>query len=1374
MKKLLLFLILCLSFIHLNAQDIIYTVEGKVNNNSTPVDSILVENLSNSTRILFDNLPNFNQYNINLTHKALWGVTFLTTNSQNPGFKVTSSYPGFLCLTYDHDIPTVASVSVFNEQGQEVYSNINHIIKQGNTIRIYLGRSRFYAVRIKSGFGIQGFKVLGSPLKKTNETRVNYTGQANPFATFYARPAVLDDNFNYHPGDSIRISVYKKGYYAYPEAFRINGYDSIIFPFKISTVDSTGISDVYANLSDTSKNKKIIGYNTTNGDIQLKYFGKESGLNSGEIITVDLDTMGYLRKVISVSEKNGIAIVRTKQARMQDVFVNRDVKLDTKLIAPKIALKSTSSLKEIAKALTDDNGYIHPVKIIYQDHKGQSKIVDVLKEGKYTNGRNNIIDFYRDLKSDLYGKEGKNIHLYIDEGHISFTSDAVFTLNFTNNNAVANGSKAKIGNLRSVEFYLDSHADFLIKLALDMQKEYEKKDGKELARIPKVKAKFIVPPGIPVWITFKCTINSWYYFKSDAALHADWGFESNHSLKIGGLYSRETNRFEPIKKYTPKNTIFPLNITGDVNDTARLEIYPRVDIKLYGLLGPYAEIVPYITGNYHAKLIGQYSANNSQTFLAWNSGIDLGLDFRAGIDMSLIGSLCEASVNCFDIPLWSSPKKIELLSTLPNNIEPGKTLTLKYKVTDLKGNPVYLCPVYFNGPGRFNKQLVMTQMDGTVSCEWTATNPGNNSVQATIYRANKSIIDHVSTEITINDPPPLADFTAVPTLGVAPLKVTFIDQSANNPTNWEWDFGDGTSSREKTPIHTYINSGKYSVKLTVSNDYGKDVITKSDYILVGKPPKADFKANKKSGITPLTVSFTDQSTNSPSSWLWNFGDGNSSNQQNPQHTYLNAGNYTVSLTATNEFGKNTTSKVNYIVTGKPPVAAFETSDTSGTAPLTVHFIDQSTNEPTIWYWNFGDGSSSYKKNPVHKFINAGKYTVKLTVTNSYGSNSKENYINVYANTKPIALFTISSSNGTTSTTFSFDASGCTDKEDSTSQLQVRWDFNGDGQWDTDWSTNKTINHQYTSEGTFTVKLEVKDSGGLTDQASHSVVVSNGGGNTSPAASFTISPNSGNTSTNFTFDASGCTDKEDPTSQLQVRWDFNGDGQWDTDWSTNKTVEHHYTSEGNFTVKLEVKDSGGLTDQASHVITVKKEDFVTRTYTDPRDGKIYKTVKIGDQTWFAENLRYKTQNSWYYNNAPANGTLYSWNDAQTACPKGWHLPSDDEWKALEMHLGMNQKQADKKGWRGSDEGKKLKSKDEWFDGNNGNNLSGFNAKPRGQCTPDGSGGISFNSFFTNAYFWLSSTYSDTHAWSRMLYYKYDQVFREKNDKSYGFSVRCIKD
>jgi formylglycine-generating enzyme required for sulfatase activity len=186
------------------------------------------------------------------------------------------------------------------------------------------------------------------------------------------------------------------------------------------------------------------------------------------------------------------------------------------------------------------------------------------------------------------------------------------------------------------------------------------------------------------------------------------------------------------------------------------------------------------------------------------------------------------------------------------------------------------------------------------------------------------------------------------------------------------------------------------------------------------------------------------------------------------------------------------------------------------------------------------------------------------------------------NTAPVPSFTVNPTSGTTETDFEFDASGCTDAQDDVSMLEVRWDWESDGTWDTSYSTVKTATHRYETEGTKVVKLEVKDTGGLTNNTTRTVVVSVA--NTAPVASFTVNPTSGTMETDFSFDASGCTDAQDDVSVLEVRWDWESDGTWDTSYSTVKTATHRYGTTGTKTIKLEVKDLGGLTDETTRDVS----------------------------------------------------------------------------------------------------------------------------------------------------------------------------------------------
>ncbi|QSZ68035.1 PKD domain-containing protein [Methanofollis aquaemaris] len=179
-------------------------------------------------------------------------------------------------------------------------------------------------------------------------------------------------------------------------------------------------------------------------------------------------------------------------------------------------------------------------------------------------------------------------------------------------------------------------------------------------------------------------------------------------------------------------------------------------------------------------------------------------------------------------------------------------------------------------------------------------------------------------------PPPVgptAEFEADMTSGDAPLAVTFADLSTGNVTAWEWDFGDGTNSTEQDPVHTFEEAGLYTVSLTVTDEANEtDTMVKEDYINVSGVapppvgPTAEFEADMTSGDAPLAVTFTDLSTGNVTAWEWDFGDGTNSTEQNPAHTYENAGTYTVSLTVSDEMNETDTMvKEAYITVGEVPL-----------------------------------------------------------------------------------------------------------------------------------------------------------------------------------------------------------------------------------------------------------------------------------------------------------------------------------------------------------------------------------------------------------------------------------------------------------------------
>jgi PKD repeat protein len=162
--------------------------------------------------------------------------------------------------------------------------------------------------------------------------------------------------------------------------------------------------------------------------------------------------------------------------------------------------------------------------------------------------------------------------------------------------------------------------------------------------------------------------------------------------------------------------------------------------------------------------------------------------------------------------------------------------------------------------------------------------------------------------------PPVAGFVADRTNGTAPLTVQFTDQSTG-AASWLWNFGDGATSTDPNPMHIYGSGGSFTVTLTVSNSAGPNSKTRVGYINVAAPPLApgaDFTANTVAGVAPLNVQFSDQSTGSPNAWAWIFGDGGTSSQRNPSHTYTTAGSFTVSLTVSNSSGQTMQSRFGYI------------------------------------------------------------------------------------------------------------------------------------------------------------------------------------------------------------------------------------------------------------------------------------------------------------------------------------------------------------------------------------------------------------------------------------------------------------------------------
>jgi PKD repeat protein len=316
------------------------------------------------------------------------------------------------------------------------------------------------------------------------------------------------------------------------------------------------------------------------------------------------------------------------------------------------------------------------------------------------------------------------------------------------------------------------------------------------------------------------------------------------------------------------------------------------------------------------------------------------------------------------------------------------------------GQPITFGDISLNNPTR----LLWEFGDGTTATEANVTKtwdtPGTYNV--TLTASNEQGPDTVAKTVTVLPPPPdppIAAFRVSSATVPVNTVVRFTDQSTNDPSEWNWDFGDGSSSSAESPPHAFSEPGTYEVTLTVTNVSGSDTATQT--IVVIDPPTASFTRS----INELEVDFVDTSLNDPTEWDWDFGDGTSSSVQNPSKTYTTPGTYTVTLIVSNDAGSSAPF-TGTVTVAESPVAGFVAAESG----LSIGFTDTSINAPTAWTWDFGDGTTSTSQSPSHTYAAPGTYTVSLTVSNAAGSDVEEQTFTVDV-APPVAAFTCTAEGG---------------------------------------------------------------------------------------------------------------------------------------------------------------------------------------------------------------------------------------------------------------------------------------------------------------------------------------------------------------------------
>jgi PKD repeat protein len=344
---------------------------------------------------------------------------------------------------------------------------------------------------------------------------------------------------------------------------------------------------------------------------------------------------------------------------------------------------------------------------------------------------------------------------------------------------------------------------------------------------------------------------------------------------------------------------------------------------------------------------------------------------------------------------------------------------------------------------------------------------------------------------------PIAAFSSA----VATQTASFTDNSTGLVTSWSWDFGDGSPvSTLQNPTHMYSSLGTYTVCLTATSPCTTSVICQTVNICLA--PTATYS----SSTSQLNAMFTDFSSGTVSSWVWDFGDSQTSTQQNPSHTYAAAGTYTVCLIVSNNCGDADTICQTVMVCSQPVAAFMNTNNL-----LSVDFTDNTTNSPVSWTWDFGDSQTSNQQNPTHIYSAGGTYNICLVVTNVCGD-ADTTCTTVTVCDQLVAAFSFTQNEDTVFVTDQSTGSAAT----------WLWDF-GDSQS----ATTQNAVHNYATGGIYTVCLTATDACGSIDSTCQQVFIVVTGMNETAANAISTYPNPVNDQLTISFA------KEMKNAQLEI-------------------------------------------------------------------------------------------------------------------------------------------------------------------------------------------------------------------------------------------------
>jgi PKD repeat protein len=418
--------------------------------------------------------------------------------------------------------------------------------------------------------------------------------------------------------------------------------------------------------------------------------------------------------------------------------------------------------------------------------------------------------------------------------------------------------------------------------------------------------------------------------------------------------------------------------------------------------------------------------------------------------------------------------------------------------------------------------------------------------------------------------------------------VQFTSDIDETVVSYDWDFSNNPSSTDENPTHTFANAGTYSVTLTALSLSGCNN-SKTKSVPIYSTPAVDFKINPPplscSGSVTNFIDLTiDPADSDIESWQWNFGDPGSDNTsvlENPQHTFANAGDYLVSLTATTDEGCSETWQETITITPSPQVTITNTPACLG-VPVQFAAVGANVNS---YYWEFG--TLYYEiANPTHTFNTAGDKTIKLTIT---GDN---NCIAIYNRnvTVPVALAPdFTASNYCTGTTAVF--TDITTGVDPVAQRS--WDFSGEGT-----ASEASASFEFASTGSKNIRLNIVSEAGCSYIKNKTITVV-----APPVANFSASPESGAAplQVQFTNTSVGATN---------YQWQFN-DGAGST--SGQASPSFTFTEPGQFGVELTASNPEGCTStfikEINTIIGFPDVDLKMITVSENADGTLKVIITI---------------------------------------------------------------------------------------------------------------------------------------------------------------------